>query len=180
MKKTLIALLVGLSSNLVLAAELEMPTRYDWIGGHVSQYLWDFNSRGPDRLSDTTLAGLQLGRRFTPNWSAQAWWERNNARFASSRTGVDLTVVHGSVRYHFADTRRAGWEPYVGIGVGRSRIDNSTVTDDQTIITAEAGVQRRLRPSLSFDVGIRPSYGFDNEQSDAEAYLGVNLLFGER
>lgn len=180
MKRILIALLVSLSSGPVLAAELQMPTRHDWIGGHVSQYIWDFNSRGPDRLSDTTLTGLQLGRRFAPNWSVQAWWERNNARFASSRIGVSLTVVHASVRYHFAETRPAGWEPYAGIGVGRSRIDNNTFTDDQTIMTAEAGVQRRLRPKLGFDLGVRPSYGFDDEQFDAEAYLGVNLLFGER
>ncbi len=180
MKRILIVLCAGLSSSLLAAAEFEMPHRHDWIGAHISQYVWDFNSRGQDRLSDTTLVGLQLGRRFSPNWSVQAWWERNNARFASSRVRVDLTVVHGSVRYHFAETRPAGWEPYTGIGVGRSRIDNSTFTDDQTIVTAEAGVQRRLRPKLGFDVGVRPSYGFDNEQFDAEAYLGVNLLFGVR
>ncbi len=180
MKRILIALCAGLSSSLLAAAEFEMPHRHDWIGAHISQYVWDFNSRGQDRLSDTTLAGLQLGRRFSPNWSVQAWWERNNARFAASRIGVDLTLAHGTVRYHFADTRRHGWEPYLGIGVGRSRIDNSTFTDDQTIITAEAGGQRRLRNRLSLDVGLRPSYGFDNEQSDAEAYLGLNLLFGVR
>jgi OOP family OmpA-OmpF porin len=180
MKRILITLLTGFSSSVALAAELEMPTRYDWIGGHISQYVWDFNSRGQDRLSDTTLAGLQLGRRFSPNWSVQAWWERNNARFAITRVAVDLTVVHGSLRYHFADHRRAGWEPYAGIGVGRSRIDSSAGNDDQTLLTGEAGVQRRLRPHWIFDLGVRPSYGFDNEQSDAEAYLGLNLLFGER
>ena len=180
MKQILIALFAGLSSSLHAAAEFEMPHRHDWIGAHISQYVWDFNNSGRDGLADTTLAGLQLGRRFSPYWSVQAWWERNNARFASSRIGVDLTVVHGTARYHFADTRRDGWEPYVGIGAGRSRIDNSTIRDDQTIITAEAGAQHRLRGRLSFDVGLRPSYGFDNEQFDAEAYLGVNLLFGLR
>ncbi|MCK5874853.1 MAG: hypothetical protein KAG82_09210 [Alcanivoracaceae bacterium] len=88
---------------------MRLAKRADWIGGHVSQYVWDFNSRGADRLSDTTLTGLQLGRRFAPNWSVQAWWERNNA-----------------------------------------------------------------------GIGVRPSYGSEDEQFDAEAYLGLNLLFGLR
>ena len=180
MKRILITLLAGLGGSVTLAAELEMPTRYDWVGAHISQYVPDVNDRGQDRLSDTTLAGLQLGRRFSPNWSIQAWWARNNARFDATRVAAHLTVIHGGLRYHLADQRRAGWEPYAGIGVGRSRIASSAGDDDQTILTGEAGVQRRLRPHWILDLGVRPGYGFDNEQFDAEAYLAVNLLFGVR
>jgi OmpA-OmpF porin, OOP family len=177
MKRMLIALLTTLIGSVAVASELDVPTRYSWVGGHLSEHFWDINSRGQDRLTPTTLAGLQLGKRFSPNWSVQAWWERNNARFDISRTRADLSIVHGSARYHFAETRWAGFEPYAGIGAGRSRLTSAGTEDDQTLITGEAGAQRRLRPHWLFDIGVRPMYGFDNEQTDVQAYLGLNLLF---
>lgn len=178
MKRILIAMIAGLSSSVTLAAELEMPTRYDWVGGHLGQHVWDFNSRGQDRLSDTTLAGLQLGRRFSPSWSVQAWWERNNARWRETGRSANLSNILLSGRYHFVDTSLLGFEPYAGLGFGETRVSVNDSEHEETVLAPEFGLQRRLRPHWVLDLGLRPLYSIDNERWDAEAYVGLNLLFG--
>jgi OmpA-OmpF porin, OOP family len=160
------------------AGEFDVPSRYNWVGAHLSEHVWDFNSRGEDRLTRTSLPGLRAGQRFAPHWSAQASWEKNNARFDRSRAPASLNIALASLRYHFSDHAVAGFEPYLGSAVGRSRLRVDAKNNDQTVWGAEFGAQHRLRAHWLLDVGARPFYGFDKEQWDAEVYLGLNLIFG--
>jgi OmpA-OmpF porin, OOP family len=178
MKRMLVAALAGLVTS--AHAELDVPTRYSWVGGHLSEHIWDINSRGDDRLTRTTLPGFRAGKRFDPSWSVQASWERNNARFDITRAPATLAVSVASLRYHAHEHRLAGLEPYLGLAAGRSRLRVAGKDNDQTVVAAELGAQHALRPHWLLDVGARPLYGFDKEQWDVEVFLGLNLLFDIR
>ncbi|MFN3714046.1 MAG: hypothetical protein ACK4SX_10330 [Alcanivoracaceae bacterium] len=178
MRRALIAALAGLITS--AHAELDVPQRYSWVGGHVSEHIWDIRSRAEDRLTRTTLPGFRVGKRFDPNWSVQASWERNNARFDTSRAQANLTVTLASLRYHAHDIRIAGFEPYAGLVAGRSRLRVAGKDNDQTVVAGEFGAQHQLRTHWLLDIGARPLYGFDKEQWDAEFFLGLNLLFDIR
>jgi OmpA-OmpF porin, OOP family len=178
MKRMLIAAIAGLITS--AHAELDVPGRYSWVGGHLSEHIWDYHSRGEDRLTRTTLPGFRAGKRFDPNWSLQASWERNNARFDITREPATLAITLASLRYHAHDIRVAGFEPYAGLAAGRSRLRVTGKDNDQTVMAGEFGAQHRLRPHWLLDVGARSFYGFDKEQWDAEFFLGLNLMFDIR
>lgn len=172
-------LLAGFSS-LAVANSQAMPERYTYIGGHISEHFYDFNSRGADRLRNTTLPGAQIGHRFNPNWSVQAWWGRNNnSKFRESGNKTDLNLALASVRYHYQDASLFGFEPYTGINVGEQTLDlHGGAKHDETIVGAEFGLQKRLREHWILDVGARPFYSTDNEHWDGETYAALNYAFG--
>jgi len=178
--KTTLATCITLTSlcGALQADTLPMPEQYLYFGGHVSQYFPDIGDHnGGDDIDDTTLPGLQIGYRSGRNWSVQAWWEHNDFSTESGAIDGDLTLWVASVRYHYADHTLFGFEPYAGIAVADLNVD---VTEDnhETLVGAEFGMQRRLRPHWILDVGARPLYSGDHERVDGEAYIGLNYVFG--
>jgi OmpA-OmpF porin, OOP family len=172
-----IALTVFAGATAASAAE-EMPERFFYFGAHASQYFSNINSVGnKDKPDDTTLPGIQAGYRFNPSWSLQLWWERNSFSSTTDNFDGDLSNIIASARYHFSDTSLLGFEPYVGAAVADYVIDVNE-EHNETLVGAEFGIQKRLRPHWLIDFGARPLYSLDNERWDAEAYVALNFLFG--
>jgi OOP family OmpA-OmpF porin len=164
-----------------MAAETDMPDTYLYVGGHVGQYYYDFNSHEDNRgLTQTTLPGVQIGWRFAPHWSIQGSWERNEYSWEDSNIDGSMNVTLISGRYHFNKTHWFGFEPYVGLASGEIRLapDNSSETDRQTLVGPEAGAQTMLLPYLSLDVGARPLWRMDSKSWDGEVFAAINFIFG--
>lgn len=165
----------------------EIPERYFYFGGHISENFLDVGDHIDGDTSDNsvTLPGAQIGYRFNRDWSVQGWWERNNSNTQLFRK-ADTNIAHGSLRKHFAGN--SAFEPYVGIGAGefrtefsRARVAAQSLSDEdfkETIGTLETGFQTMLHPHFMLDVGARPYYSFRTERWDAEVYAGLNFLIG--
>ncbi|WP_111655987.1 OmpA family protein [Isoalcanivorax indicus] len=158
----------------------DMPDRYGYVGGHLSQYWFD-----TDKISfrEVTLPGLQAGLRFHENWSAQLWWERNNVVRDTPGPRTYATVTLLSLRHHFHDTSLLGFEPYAGITGGQIRFDRSGSNQrhEQELIGIEAGVQRRLTDHWVLDLGARPMRAASRDNAiEGEIYAALNFVIGER
>lgn len=173
-----LASVVALALSSAAVSAEEMPERFFYFGAHASQYFSNTNSVGSaDKPDDTTLPGIQAGFRFSPQWSAQLWWERNSFSSSTDNFDGDLSNLIASARYHFSDTSLLGFEPYVGAAVSDYVIEINE-EHRETLIGAEFGLQQRLRPHWLIDLGTRPLYSLDEERWDAEAYIALNFLFG--
>ena len=169
-------------------AENTTPESYFYIGGHLSENLKNINDRtntqyglgGASSGSTITLPGLQLGYRFSENWSVQAWWERRTNRSLSDAAYQDINVAlaFASVKRHFGDNPRM--EPYLGIGAGeyRTRFNATRETLTETVAGFEMGIHSLLNPLFQVDLGVRPYHSFRTERWDLEVYAGINLLIG--
>lgn len=155
-----------------MAANHDMPDTYFYLGGHASSYYYGFHEHEGSSVQ-TVLPGAQLGWRFSPNWSVQAWWEKDDVK------GVDLTNRLVSGRYHFNDTSWFGFEPYAGLAAGEIMLEDSGMSKDrQTKVGPAVGVQTLLFPHVAFDLGARSMWVTDSERWDGEFYAGINFLFG--
>ena len=178
-KTTRAIALLPLLSAATAHAGLDMPDNYFFFGAHASQYFFDAtDSLDGNTFEDTTLPGLQLGYRFSPSWSLQAWWERNNYRAENGSSDGDMSALLASARLHFDDTSLFGFEPYVGVAAGTLAINN-TNDNDETLGGFEFGLQSRLRPHWLIDFGARPLRSFDNERWDTEAYVALNFMLSD-
>ncbi|MDX1803587.1 MAG: OmpA family protein [Alcanivorax sp.] len=163
-----------------IATADEMPQRYFYLGGHISENWLDIGDHIDSNTgeSEITLPGAQLGYRFNKDWSVQAWWERNNTSpqlFLNQ--DVNTNIALASLRKHFYGN--AMFEPYVGIGAGEFRTEYSGTNDvKETIGSLEGGFQTLLHPHFLLDVGARPYYSFRSDRWDAEIYAGLNFLIG--
>ncbi|MED5432192.1 MAG: OmpA family protein [Pseudomonadota bacterium] len=162
----------------VVMAE-DMPERYFYFGGHISENWVDIGDHYDSNTSDneTTLPGAQLGYRFNRDWSFQGWWERNNSNTVYAGDS-DMSIAQGALRKHFYGS--SAFEPYVGLGAGEVKFEQNGGPEVavETIGTIEGGFQTLLHPHFILDVGARPYYSFDNERWDAEIYAGLNFLIG--
>ncbi|KAF0807050.1 outer membrane protein OprF [Alcanivorax xiamenensis] len=168
-----------------VATAADIPDRYFYLGGHVSQSWMDIgdhyegdgyiDDNVPGVTTDTvTLPGAQLGYRFNRDWSIQAWWERNNYN------SVDLRNNFVSLRKHFRGDA-SPFETYVGLNAGETRTEfNSESSNDfkEAVGGVEFGVQTALARNFLLDVGARPTYSFRSERWDGQVYAGLNLLIG--
>ena len=61
-------------------ADENVPDRYGYIGGHVSEYFFYDNqvTGDVDGFDESAFPGGQIGWRFSPKWSVQAWYEKND------------------------------------------------------------------------------------------------------
>ena len=177
-------LLVLLSCSLIAAISHahtdDMPDRYGYVGGHISQYWFD-----TDKISfrEVTLPGLQGGLRFHENWSAQVWWERNKVVRDTPGPRTYATVALLSLRHHFHDTSLLGFEPYAGITGGQIRFDRSGSNQrhEQELIGIEVGVQRRITDHWVLDLGARPMRAASRDNAiEGEIYAALNFVIGER
>lgn len=162
------------------ASAHDIPDRYGYLGGHVSQYWFEKNEMGPNGYDEVTLPGLQAGLRFHPNWSFQAWWERNQAHTRQTGDKSYISNLLGSVRYHFNDTSVLGFEPYAGIAAGQLRFDHGrgAKDDTETVAGFEFGAQARIARHFILDVGARPVWTEWNDRIEGEIYAGLNIVFG--
>ena len=181
MKKSLIAvaLVTPLASVAPVAAFARdnVPDTYGYIGAHASEYFFYDNqvNGGVNGLDNSLLPGGQIGWRFDPHWSIQGWYEKSNSvdyKYTSGST--DVEDWYGSLRYHFNNHSLLGFEPYMGLNVGRQK-----VTDHKETMTGvELGLQRELARYLLVDFGTRQAYGNDRHFWEGQVYLGLNLMFG--
>lgn len=171
--------LAGLALCAVAAQAHDIPDQYLYIGGHASQYWFDEDELGPNSYDTVTLPGLQFGARFAPNWSAQAWWERNGVKSEITRERTHVSLALASLRYHFHDTSVGPFEPYAGLAVGQLRFDHrGRETDKETVAGAEFGLQARVAEHWVFDIGARPLWTEWRDRFEGEVYAGLNLIFG--
>lgn len=166
----------------VISLAGEMPEGYFYVGGHVSQYYYDFNSHEDNSgLEPATLPGAQFGWRFAPSWSLQGFWEKGDYETdTTSASEGELMTSLISGRFHLNGSSFLGLEPYVGLAAGELQItpDKSDEDNRQTLVGVEYGGQAMLTPFLSLDVGARPLWRADSESWDGEVYLGLNVIFG--
>ncbi|ASK33433.1 OmpA family protein [Alloalcanivorax mobilis] len=178
----------SLSVAATTAFAADIPDRYFYIGGHISQQWLDIGDHydgdgyftdDASGLDEVTLPGGQLGYRFNRDWSVQAWWERNQAHLQNPDDKVFITNSFLSLRKHF--NTDSSIEPYFGMGGGEMRTEfNGDSGDDfkEGVGGFEFGVQAGLARNLVLDVGARPTYSFRSERWDGEVYAGLNLLMG--
>lgn len=175
-------ILAGLAGHTAAADKADddkaVPHHYSYIGGHVSEYLPYHEEIGPDFVEQVTLPGLQLGYRFSPAWSVQASWERNNARREESGRKLDVNNAWASLRHHLPGDNALQLEPYVGVNLGELTFETPNDDDDETMLGIEAGVQKRVQPHWVLDVGFRVPHSLDNERFDLQAWVGLNHAFG--
>ena len=174
--------LLGLASASLFSVSAQahdIPEKYIYLGGHVSQYWFDKDDLGPNGYDTVTLPGLQAGARFAPNWSAQLWWERNAVRTEITNSKSYANVALGSLRYHFHETSWGPFEPYAGLTAGQLQFDHrGDRKDKETIAGAEFGMQARVAEHWIFDIGARPMWAEWRDRFEGEVYAGLNLVFG--
>lgn len=176
-------LLAGLAGTVTASDKTDadktaVPHRYSYLGGHVSGYFPYHEEIGSDFVEQVTLPGLQLGYRFSPTWSVQASWERNNARREESGRKLDVNNAWASLRHHLPDGNALQLEPYAGINLGELTFETPDDDNDETMLGIEAGVQKRVQPHWVLDVGFRIPRSLDNERFDLQAWVGLNHVFG--
>lgn len=174
------------AAGAALAAKI--PDQYFYVGGHVGETYLDIgNHFDGDRflehsnrtMTRVTMPGAQLGYRFDPDWSIQAWWERNTVHIGNPSHSGFLRESYASVQRHYFHGSPV--EAYVGLGVGQLRTEfNSNSGDDfkETIAGVGFGAQTMLAPHFMLDVGARPTYSFRSNRWDGEIYAGLNFLIG--
>lgn len=157
-------------------ADENVPDAYGYIGGHASQYLFYDNevTGDVDGLDDSTFLGGQLGWRFSPRWSVQAWYgENDQVEHKYTERESDLVNYHASLRHHFDETSLLGFEPYMGVNVGTQEINDN----EETMSGVEMGIQRAFFKNVLLDLGTRHAYSSDREFWEGQVYAGVNLMF---
>lgn len=157
------------------AAE-NVPDRYGYIGGHASGYFFYDNevTGDVDGLDDSALYGGQIGWRFSPNWSIQAWYDKNDSvdhKYTDLES--DVETYYASLRRHFDETSFLGFEPYMGLNAGEQKIDD----DDETMAGVEFGLQRAFFKYVLLDLGTRHAYSTDREYWEGQVYAGLNVMF---
>ncbi|MCG8394083.1 MAG: OmpA family protein [Pseudomonadales bacterium] len=176
-----------LVSPLALAGE-NVHDRYGYIGGHASYYTFyenDVVGNGADGLDDVPFYGGQLGWRFHPNWSVQAWYEEvegdAESKYNSGRR-LDMTNYYASGRFHLDGHGFLGFEPYAGINVGEQLIESrnnpNSDENDELMTGVELGLQRVFFRHVVLDLGTRQAYSQDREYWEGQVYAGLNLAFG--
>ncbi|MBL7250054.1 OmpA family protein [Alloalcanivorax marinus] len=153
-----------------------VPDRYGYIGGHVSEYFFYDNqvTGDVDGLDDSAFPGGQIGWRFSPKWSVQAWYEKNDD-VDHKYTDRESEVIdyYASLRHHFDGTSFLGFEPYTGINAGVQEVNDN----DETLAGVELGIQRALFKHVLLDLGTRHAYSLDREFWQGQVYAGLNLMF---
>lgn len=175
-------ILAGLAGTAAAADKADddnktVPRHYSYIGGHVSEYFPYHEEISADFVEQVTLPGLQLGYRFSPTWSVQASWERNNARRELSGRKLDVNNAWASLRHHSPGDNALKLEPYAGISLGELVFESPSDDNDETMLGIEAGVQKRVQPHWVLDVGFRIPRSLDNERFDLQAWVGLNHVF---
>ena len=177
-----LSLAIALSALTVPAlAEHGVPEEYGYVGIHATQHWFDIGGHvaNPD-FDDTQLFGVQAGLRMNEALSLQLWLETGDLDFESSTQEADLDQLFATVRWHYHDNELLGFEPYTGFTVGRKRIELAGSSDaEATLAGPEMGLQRAISQRLVLDLGVRPTYSFDDERWDGQLYAGLNLVFGK-
>ncbi|MDF1820140.1 MAG: OmpA family protein [Alcanivoracaceae bacterium] len=177
MKLRLIAATL-LASSPALAAH-DVPESYNYLGIHGTRHYFDIGGHVPNPdLDDAWLPGLQAGAR-RDNWSLQLWAEESDIDLQSRAGDVDLRAVFASVRKHYHDDEFLGFEPYSGFTIGDKEFDSTGASStNETVAGFEMGMQKGLGQRFILDLGVRPTYSFDNERWDGQAYAAINLVLG--
>lgn len=166
----------------------KIPDQYFYVGGHVGETYLDIGNHydghrylenNSHEMNRVTMPGAQIGYRFNPDWSVQAWWERNTVHMSNPSDNGFLRQTYLSVQRHYFHGSPV--EAYVGLGAGELRTEfNSNSGNDfkETIAGVGFGAQTMLAPHFMFDVGARPTYSFRSNRWDGEVYAGLNFVVG--
>lgn len=175
MKRLSLAIALGLTTGLA-HAEHGVPAEYNYIGIHATQHWFDIGGHVPNPdLDDELLPGLQAGMRTSESLSWQLWGESADIDFEDGDGDFSLDQYFISGRHHYHDNEIAGFEPYAGLTLGHKDFDGDT----QTVFGPEMGLQRAVSERFILDLGVRPTYSFDDERWDGQLYAGINLVLGK-
>lgn len=174
MKKLLLAASITVLSATAIA-EHNVPANYGYLGLHLSQHYFDLGGHiAPPDFDEGPMPGAQFGFRFKDQWSIQGWWSEADMDFEAGGGDAEFTHYFISARHHYQDSEWLGFEPYSGAAVGQLEIDGN----EETLGAFEMGLQRGLSKAFVLDLGVRPSYSFDNERWDGEVYAALNFVIG--
>lgn len=170
---------IALTASSTAFAAHDVPESYNYLGIHGTRHYFDIGGHVPNPdLDDEWLPGIQAGAR-RDNWSLQLWAEQADIDLQSSSGDVELRSVFASVRKHYHDDEFLGFEPYSGFTVGDKEFDSrGASSDNETVAGFEMGLQKGLGQRFVLDLGVRPTYSFDNERWDGQAYAAINLVLG--
>jgi OOP family OmpA-OmpF porin len=177
-----LSLVIALATaGAVAHAEHGVPEKYGYVGIHATQHWFDIGGHVPNPdLDDTLLPGLQAGYRANEAFSLQLWGESEDIDFERGRGEVELEQYFASARFHMHDSEVIGFEPYAGVALGHKVFDSTGGGEDPaTVAGPEVGLQRAIAKRLILDLGVRPTYSFDDERWDGQLYAGINLVFGQ-
>lgn len=156
-------------------AEQKSPSNYGYLGLHLSQHYFDLGGHiSPPDFKEGLIPGGQLGVRFKDQWSVQGWWGQGDMDPEAGGPEAEFTHYFISARHHYQNNAWLGFEPYTGAAVGQLEIEGN----EETLGAFEMGLQRGLSKHLVVDLGVRPSYSFDNERWDGEVYATINFAIG--
>lgn len=174
MKKLLLAASITVLSSTAFA-EQKAPANYGYLGLNLSQHYFDLGGQiAPADFDEGLMVGAQFGIRFKDQWSIQGWWGQGDMDFEVGGGDAEFTHYFISARHHYQDASRLGFEPYTGAAVGHLEIEENK----ETLGAFEMGLQRGLSKRFVLDLGVRPSYSFDSERWDGEAYATINFAIG--
>ncbi|KAF0806772.1 outer membrane protein OprF [Alcanivorax xiamenensis] len=193
MKEKLLA--AAFVSPMMIAAPAfaeNVPDTYGYIGANASHYFFYDNEafgEDVDGGEDNWFYGGQLGWRFNPNWSIQAWYEESDGDVESdydSGARWDVQSYFASLRYHMNGTSFLGFEPYAGFNMGDLVLEslNDNATGDKGdkqhafMTGVEVGIQRAFADRILLDLGTRQAYAADRDFWTGQVYAAVNVLFG--
>ena len=174
MKKLLLAASITALSTAAIA-DNKVPANYGYLGLHLSQHYFDLGGHiAPADYDEGLIPGAQFGLRFKDQWSIQGWWGEADMDLEAGGGEDEFTHYFISARHHYRDASWVGFEPYTGAAVGQLQIEGN----EETLGAFEFGLQRGLSKSFVLDLGVRPSYSFDNERWDGEVYAALNFVIG--
>lgn len=168
-----------------------VPDTYWYIGANASQYFFYDNEafgEGVDGADDQPFYGGQIGWRFSPNWSVQAWYDQADGDVESkyhSGGRWDAKNIFASLRYHMNGVNFLGFEPYAGVNMGDFELEslNNNATGDKgdkqhSFMTGvEVGIQRAFFNRVLLDLGTRQAYAADRDFWEGQVYAGLNVMF---
>lgn len=168
-----------------------VPDTYWYIGANASQYFFYDNKAFGDHVDgadDQPFYGGQIGWRFSPHWSVQAWYDEVDGDVESkyhSGARWDAKNIFASLRYHMDGVNFLGFEPYAGVNMGdfeQKNLNDNTMgakgDKRHSFMTGvELGIQRAFFNRILLDLGTRQAYAADRDFWDGQVYAGVNVMF---
>ncbi|ASK34594.1 cell envelope biogenesis protein OmpA [Alcanivorax sp. N3-2A] len=167
-----------------------VPDTYWYIGANASQYFFYDNevTGDVDGIDDQPFYGGQIGWRFSPHWSVQAWYDEADGDLESkydSGERWDAKNIFASLRYHMDGVNFLGFEPYAGVNLGDFELENLTNSSTgaegdkrHSFMTGvEVGIQRAFFNRVLLDLGTRQAFAADRDYWNGQVYAGLNVMF---
>ena len=186
MRRTIVALLVGMSLLAIAPAFAGGGEKGDWEFGPYAGYGWldDYGFLHP---KNDMLYGIRGGYFFTPGWSLELSLQRLSTRsdvniFGLQNQDVDLDACRLNMLYNFGAGTH--FRPFVTAGVGCEKVDARSLGKTSGLgLNAGGGLRLFFGDhfGLRFDaryVSADAGNQINKRQNNVEANLGATFAFG--